>query len=558
MANYLIILELLKDLWYTVVGDWIYVVGLLLRLLFPALAILLAICIEECEIMQKKRLLVLIGLLICCFIISSACFIVFNNKKVFAQKNKCELSFSLYEVKSNESDIDFTENDGVTEFKYGKSSVGKFYLVGDCEYVSPKNGAQGYAANNDISFVYFSTYKTGSEVGNGYDIEEKAMDSFNGFDLGDYSAKNGVIIIEKSIDRVDSLEKSWQCVNVFDELFKKTGSGIELNIYTVPKTELQKGVSYRITILYRIKKPDFPLNRFRFWCVETCEIFLASPQTQAVITEIGTNNIVSDGDIVENGFEVNGSNSLAINVEHESGKKIQNIGNKVSFYESGKYTVTETTMWGVYKTEINVTTGLNKETIYPVVYETADNTGYFCSDNNLITNPCFGSNSYGELMVAVPSDCDIEAKELNNSLVGVDSDSIYIMFNLNQAKLKNGWALSDDTWGTNEGETVNGIVTGTIGTGALIIQKSHNGINWELCGAASYVNGVFTTDFTNNYGKDGDFFIYQPSGIDVLNAYHYKILFAYEIYSGNTYRNIVEVTASCNRRTNKLSTSSPT
>ena len=91
------------------------------------------------------------------------------------------------------------------------------------------------------------------------------------------------------------------------------------------------------------------------------------------------------------------------------------------------------------------------------------------------------------------------------------------------------WMLSVDTWGKKETETVNGVQTGEVGSGAIIVQTSMDGVDWSDENKASYTNGLYTTDYYTHYGTTPQS-IYTPSGQDVGKGIYVRVLYAYEVY----------------------------
>jgi len=149
--------------------------------------------------------------------------------------------------------------------------------------------------------------------------------------------------------------------------------------------------------------------------------------------------------------------------------------------------------------------------------------------------------------------------------------------------LPNGWRMSDDThFGTVNG--MDGI--GIVGYGALIIERSLDGVNWTRRNMFSDedMSALHTVDFARHFSPDeydgvpyqvhrlrevedeygnpiripdtnrfereyvpamadGKLVIYSPLGADMARGVYIRITFAYEIRNGSNIRNIVEQTA---------------
>jgi len=68
-----------------------------------------------------------------------------------------------------------------------------------------------------------------------------------------------------------------------------------------------------------------------------------------------------------------------------------------------------------------------------------------------------------------------------------------------------------------------------VGTGALIVQKSTNGTDWENVDLSKYGKGLYTTDYFNNYAEKGDVFIYSPKGEEILKGVYLRVYYAYQL-----------------------------
>ena len=205
-------------------------------------------------------------------------------------------------------------------------------------------------------------------------------------------------------------------------------------------------------------------------------------------------------------------------------------------------------------------------------YSLADNTGYYISCGNKY-NPFSESYAQIYLKTTAAEIVDTNTKMNNYPAYGYkttdessDTDAnakveVLLKYNHNTKTNIDGtnWGISDDTWKNG----VNGIDgVGVVNSGALLIQKSYNGIDWswENQYSTEKTQSLHTVDFINVYSPEQyskDYLtIYQPSGDDLNQGVYLRTLFAYELsyYSYESdlhkitniktwhYKNIVEET----------------
>ena len=161
---------------------------------------------------------------------------------------------------------------------------------------------------------------------------------------------------------------------------------------------------------------------------------------------------------------------------------------------------------------------------------------------NSVNSTVYGSSSYTTLMVET-SGGDITTSSYNGvTAYGItpnDSQaapSVSISFKVNSSagidqcmEGSSQWMLCDDSWGTYENQKVNGVTTGVVKSGALIVQTSLDGKTWSDDNKAKYTNGLYTTDYFTHHGRETKT-IYTPSGSDVNRGVYIRVLYAYEVY----------------------------
>lgn len=104
--------------------------------------------------------------------------------------------------------------------------------------------------------------------------------------------------------------------------------------------------------------------------------------------------------------------------------------------------------------------------------------------------------------------------------------------------LGGGNKLSSDSYGnTQKGDktpNISGVgnekvFTGKIGTGALIVQKSYDGVKWEQSELEKFDNGFYTTNYLESFGGQSKE-IYKPSGADLKRGIYLSVNIYYECY----------------------------
>ena len=174
------------------------------------------------------------------------------------------------------------------------------------------------------------------------------------------------------------------------------------------------------------------------------------------------------------------------------------------------------------------------ETIPMFIYNPELDTGFSLS--NRVDQTVFDSNAYTSLSIFT-EDGDISVSNYNGvTAFGVVSSDVGLRFKVNHeanvGEKINGsaeWMLGSDSWGQQEGQNINGVSTGKIESGAIVVQTSYDGVNWSNENKAKYSEGLYTTNYYANYGTS-DNTIYYPSGEDISKGVYIRVLYAYEVY----------------------------
>lgn len=105
--------------------------------------------------------------------------------------------------------------------------------------------------------------------------------------------------------------------------------------------------------------------------------------------------------------------------------------------------------------------------------------------------------------------------------------------------LGGGNKLSSDSYGnTQKGDKTpniagagdEGVFTGKIGTGALVVQKSYDGVKWEQSELDKFDNGFYTTDYLESFGGKSKE-IYRPLGSELKSGVYISVSIYYEAYT---------------------------
>ncbi len=147
---------------------------------------------------------------------------------------------------------------------------------------------------------------------------------------------------------------------------------------------------------------------------------------------------------------------------------------------------------------------------------------------NAVSKTVYGSTAYTNLTVNSTNGTIKETSYNGVKAYAIDGSDVSIALSINhQAKVgspivsKSEWNLCNDSWGTTEGQLVNGVKTGTVDSGALLVQVSKDNKTYTTA-------GTVTTDYFNNFGKTQKT-IYTPKGTDVNKGIYVRVLYAYEI-----------------------------
>ena len=440
-------------------------------------------------------------------------------------------------VLPEDSDYDYTKSYTSNTFFYGSKSLGQLHVIGSMEKTTMVYGRDAYGATGSLSihYTYYDKYLDTKEES--WHVDSDDTKKLRGYDLGLLkSVGNGCIMIERSRDG-----KNWKkAVDPIKDYFQKGKSRDKSLIYTISESDYMNGMFYRIVVAYKFaRRTHDGLLGFddyeRKKCVEVYEFYIASGKNHVTIRDIGNGNTLNDRSSTSTGFVIckNGAESTVI-VNNNFAPEF------AYFTEPGIYKINVKTYLGkVYSYNITITNGLTFTSLNPNMYESEKGKGFPLSRGK--DSPVFIS-PLTSLSIAVPKDGSIKQA---NSKYGITGKSVSLYLTLKkEPENLGGWAITYDNWGKKKNQKINDdIETGEIGKGALIVQTSSTGYVWRNVEKGRYKSGLYTTDYASHYKKDEPVLIYTPSGQDVVNGIHIRVLFAYQIKkeSKNEYRDCIEV-----------------
>ena len=433
-------------------------------------------------------------------------------------------------VLAEDSNFDYTRAPSVDTFFYGSKSMGALCIYGTVEKDSQYNGYHAYGVSGELTLHYDYNGRFIDTPPELWHVEPDGTRRVRNYDLGFLNnIASGCIMIEYSFDG-----QRWEkAIDPIKNYFNKEKTEAESLIYRIPELEYTFGIYYRVVVAYKFARRTraaFLNDEYdRRKCVEVYEFYVASENNNVIIRDMGNGSVLEDRSSTYTGFMITKNNDTAI---------VRETGHECSdyecFMEPGEYTIVTRTKLGTeYSQRITVTNGMDFTLLNPETYESEKDKGFPLSKR--VSVPVFGSN-LTSMSLAIPKGFEIKQ---DGAQYGITGNSISLYLKLNKTFLD----LSFDTWGKNKKQQVCGVETGEVGYGALIIQTSRDGRNWVNVDKGRYAKGLYTTNYALNYGKGENVLIYTPSGKDVINGVHIRILFAYQVHhsSQKKYLDYVEV-----------------
>jgi len=487
------------------------------------------------ERINRNRLRIIFVIVAVCLLCASALTTVTLAANVSYAPN-----VSSYQLDEG-AEYSYSSGNAVSQFCYGKNSLGSVIVSGNVDKVDSFRNVQAYGVTDNvtISYKYDGSFQNGNKTD--WNIKSDSQKKVKGISLNS-KIKTGALIVEKSSDN-----QTWNKISEYTDVFAVNKSGISELVKT-STADINAGVYYRITVAYAMTKVVQEKGwswDWHFWpedtyetheCVEVYLFYICNDKNQVVLRDIITRNEIKDKSQAQYGFSIDKmGSSYRVDVTN-NGKTYSNVADGFTFTEIGKYEVQITSKFGdIFSYSVSVTDGLGMIPISPTVYKTNDT--YAEKESIGKSKTVFGGTSMTSLMLTQKNGYEITAADHNGvSAYGVNGDNFWIFMKLNyeQSLTGNGWTLSSDSYGTYENETIDGSQTGKVEKGALIVQTSSDGKNWVNADKSKYANGVYTTNFAGNYSANNNILVYTPSGEEIIKGLYVRVLFFYEVInSGN-------------------------
>ena len=451
----------------------------------------------------------------------------------------------VYQLHKKESGYKYNESNLLTSdemLPFGRKYAGDFYLTGDSIQAKTRNNAEGYATSGKITFNYSYDGSLSDRDKKEWQLYDDDQKKVKGYSLG-RKIEKGTIIIEKSYDNVE-----WKSEDDYCNFFDKHKDGMT-GIYETKAEDVMRGTYYRVTVAYTVRKctsskkydPTGLLDDYDYEeCIEVYSFYVGTGKSSLHVHDVFTGtDITNTSNInVKNGFSVRKDETFSTIYVKEPGGSERSVPDYSVFTNPGEYAIRLNTAFGDdYNYTVKVTEGTDMQKLIPTVYET--DSSY---KSPLVSYSTISSRNITSLYVKQENGHTIKKAEYNGKqAISVDGEGVALYLQLNYGKtLDNGWMLSDDSYGGKDGQTLYGATIGRIESGALIVQTSRDGENWEAIDKGRYNEGLYTTDFQNQYGSGRRIQIYAPNGTEVLYGVYVRVVYAFEVSKNDESKNLIE------------------
>lgn len=448
---------------------------------------------------------------------------------------------TLYE---NDEDTFISEQDyAVQKFAYGRTSMGTLTLSGAIDQQTKYKEWNTYLADNTVSigYQYNGAYQSGID-------EEWHISSTGAKTIGNLSLsskiKMGAVVIEQSADG-----ENWENIVETENFFADNPEDSE-ELYSVSATDLKRGTYFRVMVAYQMTRKTGEKQRIPGWmplidkdtlakpvyetisCLEQYEFFLYYNGNPIILRDI-TSRAEIHSATVQSGFTISKDGWQEDVTVSANGRTVA-VGDFDSFYEPGEYQIETITRLGKkISTNIQVTDGLKMTDVSPEVYVTGGGDNYEKGELETKSTPAH-IRKYTTLRIGQIGSDDIEISKNSDDIpvYGITGNGVSLYLNLSGDKVlsTNGWEIVPDGWGKKSKQTIKGARTGTVLSGALIVQTSKTGKadDWKNVDKEKYADGLTTTDYSANWRDKKDVCIYTPSGEDVKNGIYIRVIYAYK------------------------------
>ena len=446
--------------------------------------------------------------------------------KVSAKDTKIILERRNFEASESGN---YFSGSSIDSFSYGRKSLGDLAIFGEVTSEDKYQGYSSYASKGEIHirYSYDGAYKTDKKED--WNIVSDKTKSVNGIELPKKLAL-GAIIVQKSTDLEKWKNAQEPITNYFDE-----NIGLR-DIYTISEKELKKGTFYRIIVAYKMGRKTGSsgildvVDEYEYkLCSEVYEFYAYYGGNPIILKDIISGSDISNSNACSSGFIID-KNSSSDTVTLLKGTKKIDVSNYMSVYEPGDYTVSiKSSVGDEYQYNMQVSDGLEMCDVPPTVYENKKKDDYSMS-GSISGDTAFGQPSYTTLRIGQRHGNKLTQsmyKGFNAYAISGDKASIFMELTKEEVLKGAGWKIEVDDYGKKEKEKIAGAFVGQVASGALIIQTSPDGVNWNTVDKAKYTNGLYTTDYKKHYSNKGNVCIYTPDGEDLRKGIFIRVLYAY-------------------------------
>lgn len=420
---------------------------------------------------------------------------------------------------------------GTSTLCFGRESIGQLSLQGTVVKTSTYEGYTAYGATDvlSMSYTYDGAYQEKDKsIWNLTSSDEKMI---NGYPV-DKKIDMGAILVQRSQDG-----KTWEAAYSDTNIFAKRKK-LEDSVYNISMEDIKEGTFYRVYVAYRmkqktgeekhglIKKEVYQYKNF----VEQYDIYVCYGKSAVEVRDISTGN--NAGTSVSNGFVIDkcGAN-CKVTVSKNNGRAVE-VESLTAVTDAGAYKIEITNNLNQsFIKNVRITGGMDFSQVVPTVYEGEKKEKYE-QEKTTDGSSALGMPSFTKLRIGYPENTQTITSNKNGyDAYGIAGDKVELYLELPTSKelKEKGLEVIDDNFGKKEKELIEGVQTGEVDSGALIVQKSLDGKKWETVEQNRYTNGFFTTDFYNNYGNKGDICIYTPDGNDVIGGVYIRVIYAHSL-----------------------------
>lgn len=434
-----------------------------------------------------------------------------------------------YEM-SDETGYDISSISSKNTLCYGAKSIGKLSVIGELELHKSYNGFKAYGISDNLKLSYIYNGEYHSDEKDEWNISDSNEKTVNGAGLKK-KVRDGAIVVQTSKDG-----KNWTTASQKTDVFTKKASDIN-EFCTIETDFVRDGMYYRIMVAYNMSKTR---SDKKFWekdeeksFLEVYDFYVCYNNNPIILRDIETGqNLTANQRKVSKGFIIDKAGTdYEVSVTKDNDKPLI-ASDQDSFTQEGKYVISVKSNLGKeYNEIVTITDGILLTEVLPLVYDGGKDDEYEMT-NKITDNTVYGLSSLTSLKIATSADTKPKYNRTDDThQFGINGSSVGLYLRIANSDKQNGYSVNADTWGKKEKQKICDVYTGTVNSGALIIQKSIDGNEWTVIDSDKYSNGLYTTDYYKHYSNRGDVLVYTPSGQDVINGVFLRVIYAYQMKS---------------------------